>query len=96
MHPLDALGNRMRRDILAELARAPLPVQAIANRFAVSRPAISRHLRVLLEAGLVETTERGAQHLYAVRLQGFREAREYLESFWDVALARLQDLSARR
>lgn len=94
MNALDALGSPIRREILLELRRAPLPVGAIADRFAVSRPAISRHLRVLQEAGLVESHERGAQNIYAIRVVGFGAVREFIDSFWDVALSRLAELAA--
>ena len=90
MNALDALGNPVRRQILTELRRTPLPVAALAERFSVSRPAISRHLRVLQDAGLVTVEERGNQNVYAIRVQGFRSVREFLDSFWDVALARLE------
>jgi DNA-binding transcriptional ArsR family regulator len=93
MNALDALGNSTRRDILLQLRQAPLPVNAIAERFAVSRPAISRHLRVLQEAGLVEAHEHGAQNIYAIRVQGFGAVREFIDSFWDVALSRLEKLA---
>ena len=92
MHALDALGNPVRRQILRELRTTPLSVGELAARFPVSRPAISRHLRVLEEAGLVEprpVTPRGA---YGVRVQGLAAVREYLDEFWDVALARLEEL----
>jgi DNA-binding transcriptional ArsR family regulator len=95
MNALDALGNPTRRKILIELRRAPMPVGAIADRFSVSRPAISRHLRVLQDAGLVVSSERGAQNVYAIRLQGFNAVRDFIDSFWDVALSRLQDLADR-
>ncbi len=93
MNPFDALGNPVRREILDELRRAPQPVGEIARHFSVSRPAISRHLRVLQDAGLVETEERGTLNVYAVRLRGFRAVRDYIDSFWDVALARLESLA---
>lgn len=93
MHVLDALGNSVRRDILLELRAAPLPVTAIAERFSVSRPAISRHLRVLADAGLVESHESGAQNIYTIRVQGFGAVREFIDSFWDVALSRLEKLA---
>jgi len=96
MHPFDALGSPVRREILGALRRAPMPVQAIADQFALSRPAISRHLRVLQDAGLVEYHERGTQNLYAVRLQGLRSVRDYVDGFWDVALARLESLAAQQ
>jgi DNA-binding transcriptional ArsR family regulator len=94
MNALDALGNPIRREILIELRRAPMPVGAIADRFSVSRPAISRHLRVLQDAGLVVSNERGAQNVYAIRLQGFGAVREFIDSFWDVALSRQEELAA--
>ena len=93
MNALDALGNPLRREILNELRRAPMPVGTLATRFAVSRPAISRHLRVLHDAGLVVPEERGTQNVYAVRLQGFQAVRDYIDSFWDVALSRLEELA---
>ena len=96
MNALDALGNPIRRAILNELRFAPLPVGAIADHFAVSRPAISRHLRVLQNAGLVEVSERGTQNYYAIRLQGFRAVREFIDSFWDVALSRLEELASQQ
>ncbi len=93
MNALDALGNPVRREILSELRRAPMAVGTLATRFAVSRPAISRHLRVLQEAGLVSTEEHGTQNVYSVRVQGFRAVRAYIDSFWDTALAQLQALA---
>lgn len=93
MHALDALGSPVRRDILARLRGAPLSVGALAEHFPVSRPAISRHLRVLEQAGLVELRERGTRNVYAVRVQGFRSVQTFLDSFWDTALARLEELA---
>jgi DNA-binding transcriptional ArsR family regulator len=93
MNALDALGNPVRRKILLELRKAPLPVGTLADHFAVSRPAISRHLRVLQDAGLVDFQQRGAQNLYAIRVQGFREVQQFIDSFWDVALRRLEALA---
>lgn len=95
MNALDAIGNPVRRQILMELRRTPMPVGPLAERFAVSRPAISRHLRVLQDAGLVVQSERGAQNIYAVRVQGFREIQQFIDSFWDVALAQLEALARR-
>jgi DNA-binding transcriptional ArsR family regulator len=93
MNAFDALGNPVRREILDELRRSPQPVGELAAHFDVSRPAISRHLRVLQEAGLVTTEERGTLNVYAVRVQGFRAVRDYIDSFWNVALARLEALA---
>ncbi len=96
MHPLDALGNPVRRAILQELRRRPLSVAEIADRFPVSRPAISRHLATLAEAGLVELRESGTRNLYAVRLAGFATVREFLDEFWDAALQRLERLARKQ
>jgi DNA-binding transcriptional ArsR family regulator len=93
MHPLDALGNPIRRKILKQLRDSSLSVHELAARFPVSRPAISRHLSVLCKSGLVETDGRGARHRYAIRLKGFAPVREFLDEFWDTALARLEALS---
>ncbi|CAN5618182.1 metalloregulator ArsR/SmtB family transcription factor [soil metagenome] len=93
MDAIDAIGNPVRRQILLELRAKPLSVGDIADRFPVTRPAISRHLRVLEDAGLVEQHEIGTRNVYAVRLQGFRSLRAFLDSFWDVALARLEKLA---
>jgi DNA-binding transcriptional ArsR family regulator len=95
MNALDALGNPVRREILIELRRSPMPVGALAERFSISRPAVSRHLRVLQDAGLVLPSERGAQNIYAIRVQGFRAVQEFIDSFWDVALAQLEQLAKR-
>lgn len=93
MHALDALGSPIRRDILLALRQSPLSVGGLAARFPVTRPAVSRHLRVLEEAGLVEVREEGTKNLYAVRVQGFRSVQTFLDSFWDVALERLEQLA---
>jgi predicted transcriptional regulator len=77
--PLDALGNSYRREIVELLARKPRSVQEIADRLPISRPAVSRHLRVLNSAGLVSDEQRGTRRLY-------RLERSYLMQLWgDVA-----------
>ena len=68
MHALDALGNPVRRSILHELRAGPLSVGAIAAGLPLSRPAVSRHLRVLEEAGLVQAHEKGTQNIYSASL----------------------------
>lgn len=93
MHVLDALGNPVRRKILRQLRDAPLSVNELAARFPISRPAISRHLSVLAKTGLVEARSSGVQHQYAVRIKGFAPVRDFLDEFWDSALARLEELS---
>jgi DNA-binding transcriptional ArsR family regulator len=93
MDALDALGSPLRRDILIALRKGPLSVGALAHRFPVSRPAISRHLKVLESAGLVAQAERCTENLYSVRVEGFRSVQSFLDSFWDVALRRLEALA---
>ncbi|MBK6485376.1 MAG: winged helix-turn-helix transcriptional regulator [Gemmatimonadetes bacterium] len=94
-HALDALGNPVRRKILYALRAAPQSVGDIARRFPISRPAVSRHLRVLQEAGLVHAMDEGTRNLYTVRLQGFAPVRDFVDSFWGTALQRLEELSRR-
>lgn len=93
MHALDALGNPVRRDILVLLRERPLAVHEIAARFDVSRPAISRHLRLLEDAELVEIQREGTRSVYSVRVQGFRTVRDFVDAFWDTALDRLAALA---
>ena len=93
LHALDALGNPVRRQILHQLRHHPLSVGELAAKFPVSRPAISRHLRLLQDAHLVSLRKEGARSVYGVRLEGFASAREYLDGFWDAALSRLEALA---
>jgi len=88
-YALDALGDPTRRRVL-ELVRdrGPAAVGAIADELPVSRPAVSQHLRVLQDAGLVTCTKQGTRHLYAVDPAGLTELRRWLDGFWDDALAR--------
>jgi len=95
MHVLDALGNPIRRAILQELRDGPRPVGEIAAGLPVSRPAVSRHLRVLEQAGLVQAREEGVRNLYSIRIQGFATVREFVDDFWDTALARIETLARR-
>ena len=90
MEALDALGNPVRRQILEHLRSGPAPVGELAERFPVSRPAISRHLRVLEQAGLVSHSAEGRQNLYRLEPRGFAAAQDYLATFWDDALARFK------
>ena len=83
----------MRRAILRQLRDTPMSVAEIAERLPVSRPAVSRHLGVLQDAGLVEVREEGTRNIYSVRMQGFASVRDFLDDFWDTALARLQKLA---
>lgn len=95
MHVLDALGSPIRRDILRELRANPRTVAELAEKFPVSRPAVSRHLKVLREAGLVAAQSRGTRSVYALRAQGFASVQAFLDEFWDTALDRLAKLAQR-
>lgn len=88
MEALDALGNPVRRKILHLLQEQPLPVGGIAAHFEISRPAISRHLKVLRQAGLITAQAQGRENLYALQIAGFAQAQGWLEGFWDEALMR--------
>src|ERR1700730_14602525 len=84
---MDALGHKTRRDILALLKEAPTPVGDLAERLPISRPAVSKHLRILEDAGLVEYTAAGTRNIFRLSPAGFEMAHVYLEAFWDRALA---------
>ena len=88
---LDALGDPTRRAILEVLEGGARPVGEIARGLPVSRPAVSQHLRVLKEAGLVRDRKEGTRRLYSVEAEGLRALREYLERYWDVALASFKE-----
>ena len=81
-----AIADPTRRALLDRLRAGPAPVNALADEFAQSRPAISKHLRVLREAGLVEERRSGTQRLYTARTESIAELRRFLESFWDEGL----------
>ena len=83
---LDALGNQARRDILAMLQESEMSVGDIAAKMPVSRPAVSKHLRILVNAGLVDYTSVGTSNIFRIKYQGFEAAIEYLDSFWNEAL----------
>jgi DNA-binding transcriptional ArsR family regulator len=87
---LDALGDPTRRAILELLRDGPKPVVELAGALPVSRPAVSQHLRVLKEAGLVADRAAGRRRLYAVDPAGLGALRTYLEGLWGQALASYQ------
>jgi len=83
---LTALADPTRRAIAERLAEGPAPVGELARFVPVSRPAVSQHLKVLLEAGLVSVTASGNRHLYALDPGGVAALRAYLDRFWGRAL----------
>lgn len=85
--PMDALGDPTRRAIFESLRSKPLSVGEIADGLPVSRPAVSQHLRVLKEAGLVTERRNGTRRLYRLDPDGVGELRDYFDDFWTDALA---------
>src|SRR6186713_3573338 len=88
-----ALAEPRRRQILRELGDGELSAGEIAARFEVTRPAISQHLAVLRQAGLVAERRAGTRRLYRARPRGAAELRSWLDAFWDDGLARLQQVA---
>jgi len=84
---LDALGDPTRRAIFERLAEGPRPVGELAQGLPVSRPAVSQHLKVLKEAGLVVDEAAGTRRLYRLNPAGVAALRAYFDRFWDRALA---------
>jgi DNA-binding transcriptional ArsR family regulator len=82
----DALGDPVRRAIVEQLHGGPMPVGALAAELPVGRPAVSKHLRVLSDAGLVSYERRGTRNLYALAPPGMVAAQQWLVSMWDTAL----------
>lgn len=89
---LGALADPTRRELVRLLAAGELAAGELADRFPVSRPAISRHLRVLREAGLVHARVEGKRRLYALDPRPFRELDDWLEPYRDLWAQRLDAL----
>ncbi len=87
---LKAIAEPRRRQILALVRNDELSAGEIADHFDVSRPAISQHLTVLKEAGLVSERRDGTRRLYRAQPEALEELKRFLEEFWDVRLARLK------
>ncbi|TML66001.1 MAG: winged helix-turn-helix transcriptional regulator [Actinobacteria bacterium] len=82
-----ALADPTRRAVFEHLRRGPRPVGDIARALPVSRPAVSQHLRVLKEAGLVTERKEGTRRLYRIDPDGLAAIRDYFDDFWNEALA---------
>ena len=83
----DALGHATRREIFERLAERPQAVGELARELPVSRPAVSQHLRVLKDAGLVTDRASGSRRIYQLDPLGVSELRTYLDGFWNRSLA---------
>jgi DNA-binding transcriptional ArsR family regulator len=88
--PFEALGDPNRRQILNLLTGGQRSVQEIAAELPISRPAVSRHLRLLKEAGLVAERPEGTRRLYHLQEQGLQAVQAYLEQVWGDAAARFR------
>ena len=88
---MNALGDPTRRAVFERLRRGPLAVGALASGLPVSRPAVSQHLKVLKDAGLVTDRKVGTRRLYQVDPQALADLRAYFDSFWDQSLAAFRD-----
>ena len=88
--PFEALGDSNRRAIVELLRTQPRTVQDIADHLPISRPAVSRHLRLLKEAGLVVDEPRGTRRLYRLHDEGVEAVRAYLERVWGEAAGRFR------
>jgi DNA-binding transcriptional ArsR family regulator len=89
-----ALADPVRRAILGQLMHGPAMVGELAEPFDISLPAISRHLKVLAEAGLIEREHRGQQRVCSLKVEGLRSAAgwiEHMRTFWSDRLDALED-----
>ena len=90
-----ALGDPTRRAIFERVAQRPRAVGELARELPVSRPAVSQHLKVLKEAGLVVDTPVGTRRVYRVDPDGLHALRAYLDGFWNRALSAFKDAAER-
>jgi DNA-binding transcriptional ArsR family regulator len=88
--PFDALADGNRREILRLLAERSRPVHELAAELPISRPAVSRHLRLLSEAGLVAEQREGTSRIYSLRQEGAGAVEAYLEKIWGDAARRFR------
>jgi DNA-binding transcriptional ArsR family regulator len=86
-----AIAQERRREILRLLHGRELTVGEVASQFSVTQPAISQHLKVLKNAGLVSERRDGTRHIYRARPAGLRDLQSFLADFFDDGLKRLKD-----
>ena len=87
---LEVLADPTRRALVERLREGPRSVGALAAGLPISRPAVSKHLRLMREAGVVRMTEDGTRNVYRLDLRAIEQVRTYLDGFWDDALARFR------
>jgi DNA-binding transcriptional ArsR family regulator len=95
-HPLDALGDATRRRVFELLRAGPRSVGELAAQVPVSRPAVSQHLRVREDAGLVTHQRNGTRNVYELDGTGVAELRAWVDDFWNEALARFRTVAEQK
>jgi DNA-binding transcriptional ArsR family regulator len=93
---LEALGDPTRREIFELIADRPRAVGELAGELPVSRPAVSQHLKVLKDAGLVNDRPEGARRIYALHPEGIAALRAYLDGFWNRSLVAFKAAAERQ
>lgn len=87
---LQVLADPTRQILVERLRSGPLPVGKLAADLPVSRPAVSKHLRLMRDTGVVRMKEEGTRNLYELDLEALDEVRRYLDGFWDASLKRFK------
>ena len=90
---IQALSNETRFKIVNLVREQEMAAGTIARRFKLTRPAVSQHITVLREAGLLDERRAGAKRLYVVKPEGFDEIAEFIERFWRPRLRRLKQVA---
>jgi DNA-binding transcriptional ArsR family regulator len=90
-HTIQALAEPTRREILALVGERELASSAIAAHFHISAPAVSQHLKVLADCGLVSMRRDGTRRYYRLRREGLADIKAFVDRFWDDSLARLKE-----
>lgn len=80
--PFSAIADSNRRYLLEELRRTPRTVNELAEGLPISRPAVSQHLKALLDSDLVNVTAKGTKRIYSINAQGFNKLNLWLDQFW--------------
>jgi len=93
---MDALGDPTRRAVFEQLRAGPRSVGELATGLPVSRPAVSQHLRVLKDAGLVSERREGTRRIYELAPAGLVELRAYFDQFWSIALDAYKEAAERK
>src|SRR4051812_6044751 len=93
--PWQALADPTRRKVFARVAGGPCSVTEIARELPVSRPAVSQHLRVLLDARLVDVHQQGRMRVYEMRAGGLDQMRQELDFYWRGTLSKFKDVAER-